>query len=175
MAAGVEQSDRHVAKAIAKLSVGENMKAIVRAVRATRSWQSDSAAAGGRAIAGRKRGSAPPSHPSDESDSPERWLWCGRGPGALLRPGGDHRQVGPNSPRARHPRLDVIVRSATRRKTDRRACVQRSVINPEEIIMTAYGTMEIDGVKSPAEALSTVASVAVRAFLLAFPTRSLLP
>jgi len=41
--------------------------------------------------------------------------------------------------------------------------------------MTAYGTMEIDGVKSPAEALSTVASVAVRAFLLAFPTRSLLP
>jgi len=38
--------------------------------------------------------------------------------------------------------------------------------------MTAYRTTEVHGVKSPAEALSTRVSVAVRA--LAFPTRSLL-
>jgi len=41
--------------------------------------------------------------------------------------------------------------------------------------MTAYRILEVDGDKSPAEALSTRVSVAVRAFLLAFPTRSLLP
>ena len=41
--------------------------------------------------------------------------------------------------------------------------------------MTAYRTTEVHGVKSPAEALSTRVSVPVREFLLAFPTRSLLP
>ena len=41
--------------------------------------------------------------------------------------------------------------------------------------MTAYRTLDVDGVMSPAEALSTLASVAVRSFLLAFPTPSLLP
>ena len=41
--------------------------------------------------------------------------------------------------------------------------------------MTAYRTLDVNGVTATAESPSRRVSDAVRAFLLAFPTRSLLP